>query len=202
MAWTWKHVYLACAGLHFALVFLVSSQQALSVVSQGGTLLPPAWDSWLSRAEEIATADLGEDLAFSNPLRQLIAAYTYSTGIEAGYGFFAPSVPSVRKMVFEIRYGDGRTEYELPHVGGAATGLRLTLLFENMERIRYEPLRKMMFKMMAFSIWREHPEAVQVRAVFGFVNMPTISEFEHGKEVSYEVLYAYDFFPTKQPAKP
>ena len=193
---------MACFGVHFVLVLLVGGQQALSIFSQSGTLVPGAWVSSFSRGEQLATAALGENLALSNPLRQLIAGYTYCAGIETGYGFFAPSVAPARKMVFEIRYNDGRVEYELPGVGGAATGLRLTLLFENIERIRYEPLRKMMFKMMAFSIWREHPEAVQVRAVFGFVNMPTISEFERGKEASYEVLYTYDFFPTKHPAKP
>lgn len=199
---TWKLVYITCFGLHFFLVLLVGSQQALSVVSQSGTLLPGALISPFNRGEQLATAGLGEDLALSNPVRQLIAAYTYCAGIETGYGFFAPSVAPARKMVFEIRYNDGQVEYELPGVGGAATGLRLTLLYENMERIRYEPLREMMFKMMAFSIWREHPEAIQIRAVFGFVDTPTISEFERGKETSYEVLYAYDFFPPKQPAKP
>jgi hypothetical protein len=202
VTWKTKRVYVAFLGLHFALVFLIGSQQAMSVMSQGATLLPPAWDSFFSRGEDIASAALGQDLAFSNPFRQLIAAYTYSAGIETGYGFFAPSVVPARKMVFEIRYDNGRVEYELPGVGGAATGHRLTLLFENIERIRYEPLRKMMFKMMAFSIWREHPEAVQVRVVFGFVNTPTISEFQHGKSTSYEVLYVYDFSPPRRPVGP
>jgi hypothetical protein len=197
-----RHVYLACFGLHFILISLASSRQALSVLGQGGTLLPRSWDFGLRRGDEIATAALGEHLSFSNPLRQLIAAYTYSAGIETGYGFFAPSVGAARKLVFEIRYPDHRTEYELPTVGNVATGLRLTLLFENIERIRYEPLREMMFKMMAFSIWREHPEADQIRAVFGLINMPSLSEFENGKETSYEVLYAYDFSPPDRPAKP
>jgi hypothetical protein len=180
----------------------VSSRQALSVVSRGGTLLPRSWDSQFVRAERIATAALGEDLNSSNPLRRLIAGYTYSAGIETGYGFFAPSVSPARKLVFELVYPDGRVEYELPSVGGAATGVRLTLLFENIERIQYEPLRQMMFKMMAFSIWREHPDVTQIRAVFGFVNVPNATEFQLGRKPSYEVLFAYDFFPPDEPPKP
>jgi hypothetical protein len=181
---------------------LVSSRQALSILSQGGTLLPRSWDSLLSRADEVATAALGEDLAYFNPLRVLIATYTCGAGIETGYGFFAPSVSPARKLVFEIEYPDGRVEYELPEVGGPATGLRLTLLFENIERLRYEPLREMMFKMMAFSIWQEHPNANRIRAVFGFVNVPNPTEFQRGKEASYEVLFAYDFFPPDKSLKP
>jgi hypothetical protein len=190
-----RSLYLAFFVVHFFLIFLVSGRQALSIVSQGGTLLPRSWDSRFARAEAIATATLGEDLNSSNPIRQLISGYTYSAGIETGYGFFAPSVAPARKLVFEIKYPDSSTEYELPEVGQAATGLRLTLLFENIERIRYEPLRETMFKMMAFSIWREHPNAIKIRAVFGFVHVPTPLEFQLGKELSYEVLFAYDFFP-------
>jgi hypothetical protein len=200
MALTRKGIYLAWFSVHFVLLFVVSSRQALSVVAQGGTLLPRSWDSGLARAEEAETLALGEKFASANPLRQAIFAYTRSAGIETGYGFFAPSVSAVRKLVFEIRYADGRVEYELPRVGDPATGLRLILLFENLERVTYQPLREMMFKMMAFSVWREHTDAIQIRAVFGYVNLPSISEFERNEQASYEVLFAYDFFPPEPPA--
>lgn len=141
----------------------------------------------------MAATALGEHLAASNPVREGITGYTYSAGIETGYGFFAPRPSSVRKLVFEIRYADGRAEYELPRVGGSATGLRLTLLFDNIMLIPYEELRVTMLKMMAFSVWREHPEAMAIRAVFGIVTLPSIADFERGKTESYEVVYAYDF---------
>jgi len=32
-----------------------------------------------------------------------------------------------------------------------------------------------------------------IRAIFGSIRLPTVSEFEHGKRESYEFLYAYDF---------
>jgi hypothetical protein len=190
--------YLVCLAFHFSLLLLTSSRQALSVISGGGTILPSSWNAPLANAEETATAVLGEKLSSNNPFRQVVFGYTRLAGIETGYSFFAPSVSAVRKLVFEISYPDGHTEYQLPHVGDPATGLRLMLLFENLERIPYEPLREMMFKIMAFSVWREHPTANKVRGVFGYINMPSASGFERKQQPAYEVLFIYDFFPPNQ----
>jgi hypothetical protein len=191
-----QHVYIACFALHFSLLALVSCRQTLSVMVQGNTVLPHSWDAGLMGAEALASTALGERLKASNLCRQAVAFYTNSAGIETGYGFFAPNVASTHKLVFEIRYPDGRVEYDLPRVGGAATGLRLTLLFDNIARARYELLRETMCKMMAFSVWRHHPGASLIRVVFGLVNPPSIADFERGQKESYEVLFAYDFtFP-------
>jgi hypothetical protein len=199
-----KHVYLACFILHFVLILLVTCYQTLSVIAQGDTILPRSWDSSLRYADTMAAAALGQSLATSNPVRQAITAYTNIAGIDTGYGFFAPNVSVSHKLVFEVRYSDGRVEYELPRVGGAATGVRLPLLLDSIASTRYDPLRETMLKMMAFSIWREHRDASVIRAVFGFVKLPSIADFERGTEESYQFLYAYDFrfAPPLEPVKP
>ncbi len=87
---------------------------------------------------------------------------------------------------------------DLPHVSGAATGLRLTSLLDRIGRSQYEPLRELMLKMLAYSIWREHPDAITIRAVFGYVDVPSAVELNEGKKESYNFLYAYDFsFPSQ-----
>jgi hypothetical protein len=203
-AWSRKHVYIACFILHFLLLLFINVRHGLYDLAQGDTLLPRSWDPALRYADTAAGAALGEQLALSNPLRQGIAVYMHGAGIETGYGFFAPSVSISHKLVFEVRYADGRVEYELPGLGGTATGTRLPLLFDNIARTPYGALRETMLKMMAFSIWRERPDASVIRAVFGFVNLPSISDFERGKKESYEVLFAYDFrfAPAAEPVMP
>ncbi len=119
--------------------------------------------------------------------------YLHGAGIEGGYGFFAPNVPNSYKVVFEVHYEDGRVEYELPQVSDPATGLRLASLLDYIGHTRYAALRELMVKMLAYSVWREHPDAKMIRAVIGFVIQPTAPEFAHGKKESYEFLYAYDF---------
>lgn len=193
-----RYFYLACFFLHFFLVLTVSCQQTFWILAGGYTGLPHSFDKYWRKAEELTADVLGQTLGLSNPLRQGLTAYIHSTGIEGGYGFFAPNVPNSYKLVFELHYSDGHIEYDLPHVSGAATGLRLTSLLDRIGRSQYEPLRELMLKMLAYSIWREHPDAITIRAVFGYVDVPSAVELNEGKKESYNFLYAYDFsFPSQ-----
>jgi hypothetical protein len=140
-------------------------------------------------------------LAKANPLRQAIVVYTCAAGIEGGYGFFAPNIPDSFALVFEIHYPDGRLEYEQPPVGSAAADLRVAGLLDKLGHSEYDPLREGLVKMMVRSIWRAHPDARMIRAVFGSIALPSITEFEAGKKPSFEVLYAYDFSLRSGPTK-
>jgi hypothetical protein len=193
-----RRLYAAGLLLHLFLVLTVSCQQTLWLLASGYTSLPASLEKYWYQAGRLPTAILGQTLALSNPLREAITAYIHSTGIEGGYGFFAPGVPNSYKLVFELHYADGRVEYELPHVSGASAGLRLTNLLDQVGRTQYEPLREVMLKMLTYSIWQQHPEATTIRAVFGYVDMPSAEEAKQGKTESYNFLYAYDFnFPSQ-----
>jgi hypothetical protein len=189
-------------GLHFFLILSFSCRDTLQLVVQGPTILPSSFKSFSRRAVSVADATLGQHLAASNPIRQTLATYLHLAGIEAGYGYFAPNVPGSYKLVFELHYPDGRVEYELPSVSGAAAGLRIAGLLDKIGRTQYDVLREHLVKMLALSIWREHPEVKTIRAVFGSIRLPSVSEFERGKRGSYEFLYAYDFSLQNEPAKP
>jgi hypothetical protein len=58
---------------------------------------------------------------------------------------------------------------------------------------RYEPLREVIVKMLALSIWREHSGVKKIRATFGAVIPPDIDDFEHGKGESFQPMFSYDF---------
>lgn len=142
---------------------------------------------------------MGASAPPANPLRQAVTVYSNVAGIESAYGFFAPNVPNGFKLVFELHYPDGHVIYELPGVGDAATGLRLNNLFEGIAATPFDSVRELLFKMLAYPVWQEHPEVRVIRAVFGSVVSPSLAEFEAGKRESYEVLCAYDFtFPASQ----
>jgi hypothetical protein len=197
-----KYVYMAWFALHFLLIVTFSCRETLWSVTQGPTIFFPSFKSFSQKAETVVSVALGQRLAASNPIRQGLATYLHIAGIEAGYGYFAPNVPGSYKLVFELHYPDGRVEYELPPVSSAAAGLRIAGLLDKIGRTRYATLRELLVKMMAQSIWREHPEVKTIRAVLGSISLPTTSEFEHGKRESYEFLYAYDFSLQEEPAEP
>jgi len=179
--------------LHAFLVLIVSIQQTFWVMAEGYTSLPKFLEKYWWKVEALSTEAFGQTLSLSNPLRQSVSAYINATGIEGGYGFFAPSVPDSYKLVLELHYPDGRVEYELPRVSDTAAGVRVATLLDQLGRTGYDQMREIMIKMLAYSVWQDHPDATVVRAVFGFVALPSIEEAKQGKTESYHFLYAYDF---------
>ena len=196
-----KPVYLACFLLHFLLIVTVSSRETLWLIARGLTIVPPPLKSYVPTSGTDVATTSGQKLATLNPLRGALATYLHIAGIERGYGYFAPNVPAAYKLIFELHYPDGRVEYRLPLVHSAAAGLRLAGLLDEIARTRYDPLREYLVKMLARPVWREHPEASTINAVFGSINLPSVNEFEHGARESYQFLYAYDFSVRDEPAE-
>jgi hypothetical protein len=193
-----KSLYLAWFSLHFLLISAWSCRETLWLVGQGLTIFPPFVDSFSQTAATVVEGAIGQHLASSNPIRQALVTYLYVAGIERSYGYFAPNVPASYKVVFELHYPDGSVKYQLPLVHSAAGGLRLAGLLEEIARTRSDALREYMVKMLARSIWREHPDVTSIRAVFGSISFPSVAEFKRGKRESYEFLYAYDFSRTEK----
>jgi len=185
--------YTACFALHFLLIITIACRETTWVVARRLTVLPSSVESLAEDVEPVEDAVLGRHLDPSNPLRRGLSTYWHLSGNEGGYGYFAPNVPGSYKLVFELRYPDGRVESVLPRVSSAAAGLRVAGLLDEIGRQRYEPVREYIVRSLADATWREHPDAVAVRAVFGSIQLPTIDEFEQGKKESYQFIFAYDF---------
>ena len=187
-----KGAYLAGVIFHLLLVLTVSCRDTFVVLSKGNTIFPSNLDSSWREAESAATALIGQDLPKANPLRQGLSAYLNAAGIDAGYGFFAPHVPSEYKLVFELHYQDGRIEYETPSVNTSSARLHLVSLLDFIGQVEDGVVREGLIKFLVYAAWREHRDVSMIRAVFGTVDFPTAREFERGKRESYQVLYAYD----------
>jgi hypothetical protein len=142
---------------------------------------------------------LGHRLRPSNPYREAVSTYANLAGIEVGYGYFGPNVPGTFKLTFALQYPDGHVEYELPYVSSAAAGFRVSRLLDEIGQTKYDTLREILVRMLAQSVWREHPEVKAVQAVFESIKLPRLNEFEHGKRESHQVLYTYDFVRAERP---
>jgi hypothetical protein len=188
-----KRVYVACFGIHFFLIAAVCFAGLFSLVAEHATILPSTLDPCARKAELVAAWLLGKHGAASSPVRRSIATYLHAAGIQSGYTFFAPNIPGYHKLIFELNYQDGRVEYESPHFRGKAAALRLDSLLARLGDNRYEPLREVVVKMLALSIWREHPDAKKIRATFGSVSPASMTDFEQGKGESFQPLFSYDF---------
>jgi hypothetical protein len=188
-----KRVCATWFGAHFFLIGAVCFSGVFSLIAQGSTILPSTLDKYARKAELVAAWLLGKQAGAFSPVRRGIATYLHAAGIQAGYTFFAPNIPGYNKLTFELFYEDGRIEYESPHVRGEAAALRLASLLDRLAESRYEPLREVVAKMLALSAWREHPDVKRIRAVFGSVDTPSMTDFEHGKGESFQPMFSYDF---------
>ena len=188
-----KRIHVAWFGIHFFLLTAVCLAGVFWLIAEGSTILPSAWDEYARKGELGATWCLAKEVGPSNPVRRGIATYLHAAGIQAGYTFFAPNVPSQHRLTLELLYEDGREEYESPHVRGKTAALRLESLLDRLSEERYEPVREVLVKMLAFSVWREHPGVKKVRATFGAVNPPGMNEFEQGKTETFQPMFSFDF---------
>jgi hypothetical protein len=188
-----KRIHVAWFGIHFFLITAVCLAGVFWLIAEGSTILPSAWDEYARKGELGATWCLAKEAGPSNPVRRGIATYLHAVGIQAGYTFFAPNVPSQHRLTLELLYEDGRAEYESPHVRGKTAALRLESLLNRLSEERYEPVREVLVKMLAFSVWREHPGVKKVRATFGAVNPPGMNEFEQGKTETFQPMFSFDF---------
>jgi hypothetical protein len=193
-----KRIYAAWFVAHFFLITAVCFAGVFSLVAEGTTLLPSALDRYARNAELIAAFVLGKEAGAYSPVRRGIATYLHAAGIQAGYSFFAPNIPGYHKLILELYYDDGRVEYESPRVSGKAAPLRLDSLLDRLADQRYEPIREVVVKMIALSVWRERPDVKKIRATFGAVSPPSISDFEHGKGESFQPMFSYDFSLRKE----
>jgi hypothetical protein len=188
-----RRIHAAWFGVHFFLLTAVCLAGVFWLIGEGSTILPSAWDSYARKAELGATWCLGKLASASNPLRRGIATYLHAAGIQAGYTFFAPNVPNHHRLTFELFYNDGRVEYESPRVRSKAAALRLASLLDRLPEERYEPVREAIVKMLALSVWREHPDVKKLRATFGSVDPPTIAEFKQGITETFQPMFSFDF---------
>ncbi len=188
-----KRIHAAWFGIHFFLITAVCLTGVFWLIAQGSTILPAICNEYARKGEIVATWCLGKEARASNPIRRGIATYLHAAGIQAGYTFFAPNVPSHHRLSLELFYDDGRVEYESPRVRSKAAALRLESLLDRLAEERYEPVREALVKRLAFSVWREHPDVKKIRAVFGSVTPPGMTEFEHGKADTFQPMFSFDF---------
>ena len=194
-----KRLCLAWLVLQLLLIVSFAARDTLRSIAEGPTILAPSLKSSSEKAESVLSTTLGQRLRTSNPYREAVSTYANLAGIEVGYGYFGPNVPGTYKLTFELHYPDGHVEYEIPQVSNAAAGLRVSRLLDEIGQTTYEQLRQILVRMLAQSVWRQHPEAKTVRAVFEAIRLPTLNEFQNGKRESDQVLYTYDFTVAERP---
>ncbi|MFL6537130.1 MAG: hypothetical protein ACJ8JD_03000, partial [Chthoniobacterales bacterium] len=169
-----RRVSVILAALHLAFIVAVASRSATRALLNGETYIPAACTRAIDVGESLAGGVLATNASPRSWRRAPLDLYLNATGIDAGYGFFAPNVSENGKLMCQLRFADGATKIVPPIVGNASSGLRLMDLLDRTLQVTDLRLREYIVRKMAVGVWREYPDATEIRAVFGTVIPPSI----------------------------
>jgi hypothetical protein len=186
-----RRLLLVVLAFHLGAIALVSLRELTWLVANDLTIAPKSWRFPAQKIEEFSLAALGENLDPSNCYHQAVASWLSYSGIQGGYGFFAPNISDSYRLVFEFRFPDGHIEPDLPHVSSEESAVRLAGLLDEIARTRIDPLREALIKLLAEDSWRDHPAAVALRATFSSMDVPAPEAFD--TDESSHILYVYEF---------
>lgn len=165
--------------------------------AKGGTLFPDSYDRLFGKAEKFVQFIFGKGSSRHNAWSHGVALYLNLAGTEAGYNFFAPHVPGSHRLLFEVHYGDGRIEYDVPRGDAPGSEVRLASLLDLIGHFTNHTVREDLIDLLAEDTCRQHRNVVMVRAFFGVVNFPRADAYKKGAKASYRVLYSYEFAPER-----
>jgi len=96
-----KRIYAAWFVIHFFLITAVCFAGIFSLIAEGATMLPSAFQRYARKSELITAFVLGKEARASSPIRRGIATYLHAAGIQSGYSFFAPNIPGYHRLGLE-----------------------------------------------------------------------------------------------------
>ncbi len=173
------------------MIGLVSCRDVFIAIGEGDTSLPGGASSWAKQVETSVGFLVGGRKTSASLVRQGVETYLNVSGIESGYGFFAPHVPNGYKMVLELHYNDGRVEYEEPHGDAIGTGIRMTSLMDVIGRSQSDEVRAGIIRLLVHSVWSQHEGLENIHVLFGTVRFPSLRDYESGAKYSFQVLNTY-----------
>ena len=177
--------------LHATIIVLVATRQCAWVIRRG-TALPPMVDRVFEAAERSLDRFVPE-IAQDSKLQQVLIAYRHGAGIDTGYGFFAPRVPDLCKVVYQVEYPDGHMEEHLPGATGGAAVLRLTTIMDAIGHISSPAVREGLLRMLLRTEGERFADARVVTIQFGTVCVPDLAQFKRGEQAGFELNESYRY---------
>jgi hypothetical protein len=179
--------------VHLSLVLFVAARDTFDTFAKSETVFPASWNDVFRSLAARGFALIAGNVATPTKAQNAVQLYLNLAGIEAGYGFFAPNIPSNFKVVFELHHSDGRIDYDVPSVSSLAAGLRLGGLLDFLADTDSEELRAFMLKTLTEAAWREHPDVTSIDTFLGIGVLPSPDEFRRGVREEYKIMARYSF---------
>jgi hypothetical protein len=126
-------------------------------------------------------------------VQQFTRVYAHAAGIDRGYGYFAPNVPSSYHLALELELPDGSFEEIVPTFDSGEGKLRWASALDYIGRTSSEEVREVLLKLIVYSIHQHRPEGVRMLATLSEVRPPSLTEFQRGQRPRPVPLVSYRF---------
>ncbi len=127
----------------------------------------------------------------NNPKALITKIYTHFAGINTGYCFFSPNVPTPSKVVFELSNTNNNTLTQAPILHTKEGQLRFTVntsLFKSLKEIR---------ELLAFSwairMLEYNPDYNQISVIVGANTLPAIAKYDRAVPLPFTETERYEF---------
>jgi hypothetical protein len=196
-----RRLLLTLLALHFLFIAFVPFRETLWLIEHRSTIVTQPAETFASKVDRLLAAGLAGVSGRIHPVSEVAVTYLHLAGIEAGYGYFAPNVPDSYKLRFEGRSSD-EVNFHPIVVSHGRDELRTSSLLDYLGREASGPVREFILKLLAYSVWKTHPEVSRMRVTLESLHQPSVAEFGRGQIAFYELVVAYDFSLTRPMVSP
>ena len=119
--------------------------------------------------------------------------YMTCAGSKTPFIYFVANITPVEKLVFELEHTNGTKQIVLPTVKSSEMGIKLKCLFNTIFRTPDQLYKDVLIKKLAEHQIKNLPDIKNVKAVFGVINIPSLTDFPKKPELDFQYLYQYNF---------
>jgi hypothetical protein len=179
--------------IHFFFIIIYSCKQAVDL-----SLTRQTYISNTTNEKELQKTDYylsrllfhKRNTSFDNDYLNL---YMVSTGSKTPFSYFVANITPVEKLVFELEFNDGTKQLVLPTVQSNEMGIKLKCLFNIIYRTPDELYKDILIKKLAEHQIKNLSNIKSVKAVFGVIDIPSLTNFPQDPNLDFQYLYQYNF---------
>jgi hypothetical protein len=119
--------------------------------------------------------------------------YMVSAGSKTPFSYFVANITPVEKLVFELEFNDGTKQIILPTVQSNEMGIKLKSLFNTIFRTPNELYKDILIKKLVEYQIKNLSNIKSVKAIFGVIDIPSLTNFPQKPNLDFQYLYQYNF---------
>jgi hypothetical protein len=175
------------------LATLTAGRDILKVIAAGDTILPAWCERQAAAVLPRGIRPAGLPKSAGTAIAAFVNGYLGASGIQGGYGFFAPNVPPAHQINLEIELANGRVRQSSVAAHSEGGAVRVATLIEFISRVEDERVRVGLIKYLVYAAMRGYDDPVGAQVNLTELNIPSPAKYAAGERLSIRSVHQYAF---------